>query len=65
MKTKRIWIKINNPNDKPEEWIRNGCISISEIDPRGINKPYKWLEDKKYSWVTQLEVGDYIYIYMK
>ena len=63
MKTKSIWIKVNNPNDKPEEWIRNGCISISEIDPRGINKPYKWLENGKYSWVTQLGVGDYIYVY--
>ena len=63
---KSIWIKINNKNDKPEEWIRQGYISISKYDRNNIENSLQWLEDRNgtYNFVTKLNIGDIIYIFM-
>lgn len=63
---KSIWIKNNNHNDKPEEWIQQGYISISKFDPNNVENNLQWLENSNqpYNFVTKLHTGDFIYIFM-
>lgn len=66
MSHKSIWMKINNPNDNPEQWIKQGYISISKYDRNNIETNLQRLESKNgtYNFFTKLKSGDYIYIYM-
>ncbi len=60
-----IWIKINNENDKPEEWIRQGYISISKYNRNNVETDLQWLENENgiYNFATKLNADDVIYIF--
>ena len=64
--SKSIWIKINNKNDDPLKWIRQGYISISKFDRNDNENNLQWLEGLggTYHFVTKLHPDDYIYIYI-